>query len=92
MNFFKILILSLFSSLLFFSCKDENEQQLLVEKMEKKNRESFEQINKAWLLNIPNASIEVSLVLNQWKEWQSFEQEIKQKPKSSIKCYLFFHF
>ena len=72
MNFFKILILSLFSSLLFFSCKDENEQQLLVEKMEKKNRESFEQINKAWLLNIPNASIEVSLVLNQWKEWQSF--------------------
>ena len=57
MNFFKILILSLFSSLLFFSCKDENEQQLLVEKMEKKNRESFEQINKAWLLNIPNASI-----------------------------------
>ena len=87
MNFFKILILSIFSSFLFFSCKDENEQQLLVEKMEKKNRESFEQINKAWLLNIPNASVEVSSVLNQWKEWQSFEQEIKQKPKSSISAF-----
>ena len=87
MKFFKILILSVFSSLLFFSCKDENEQLLLVEKMEKKNRESFEQINKAWLLNIPNASVEVSSVLNQWKEFQSFEQEIKQKPKSSISAF-----
>ena len=87
MNFFKILILSVFSSLLFFSCKDENEQLLLVQKMEKKNRESFEQINKAWLLNIPNASPEVSSVLNQWKEFQSFEQEIKQKPKSSISAF-----
>ncbi|WP_143055609.1 hypothetical protein [Flavobacterium terrigena] len=55
--------------------------------MEKKNRESFDQINKAWLLNIPNASVEVSSVLNQWKEWQSFEQEIKQKPKSSISAF-----
>lgn len=87
MNFFKILIFSIFSSLLFFSCKDKDEQILLVEKMEKKNRASFDQINKAWLLNIPNASVEVSSVLNQWKEWQSFEQEIKQKPKSSISAF-----
>ncbi|CAM4319796.1 hypothetical protein FLTE109939_05215 [Flavobacterium terrigena] len=87
MNFFKILILSVFSGFLFFSCKDNEEQLLLVQKMEKKNRESFDQINKAWLLNIPNASVEVSSVLNQWKEWQSFEQEIKQKPKSSISAF-----
>ncbi len=87
MNFFKILILSVFSSLLLFSCKNEENQALLIEKMEKKNRESFEQINKAWLLNIPNASVEVSSVLNQWKDWKSFEQEIKQKPKSSISAF-----
>lgn len=87
MNFFKILTLSLFCGFLLFSCKDENEQALLVEKMEKKNLESFNQINKAWALNIPNASIEVSSVLNQWKEWKSFEQEIKQKPKSSISAF-----
>lgn len=87
MNFFKILILSLFCGFLLFSCKEENEQTLLVEKMEKKNRESFEQINKAWTLNIPNASMEVSAVLNQWKEWKSFEQEIKQKPKSTISAF-----
>lgn len=87
MNFFKILILSVFSSLFFFSCKDKDEQILLVEKMEKKNRESFNQINKAWALNIPNASVEVSSVLNQWNDWQSFEQEIKQKPKSSISAF-----
>lgn len=87
MNFFKILILSVFSSLLFFSCKNEENQALLIEKMEKKNRESFDQINKAWLLNIPNASVEVSSVLNQWKDWKNFEQEIKQKPKSSISAF-----
>ncbi|MES2864338.1 MAG: hypothetical protein V4666_09495 [Bacteroidota bacterium] len=87
MNFFKILILSVFSSFLFFSCKNEENQALLIEKMEKKNRESFDQINKAWLLNIPNASVEVSSVLNQWKDWKNFEQEIKQKPKSSISAF-----
>lgn len=87
MKFFKILLLSVFSSFLLFSCKDEEKQALLVEKMEKKNRESFDQINKAWLLNIPNASLEVSSVLNQWKDWKNFEQEIKQKPKSSISAF-----
>lgn len=87
MNFFKIFILSVFSSLLFFSCKDENEQHLIVEQMEKRNRESFDKIDKAWLLNIPNASVEVSSVLNQWKDWKNFEQEIKQKPKSSVSAF-----
>jgi len=87
MKFFKILLLSIFSSFLLFSCKDEEKQALLIVKMEKKNRESFDQINKAWLLNIPNASLEVSSVLNQWKDWKNFEQEIKQKPQSSISAF-----
>lgn len=87
MNFFKILILSVFCSFLFFSCKDENEQQLLIEKMEKKRLESFNQIDKAWVLNVPASSPEVNMVLNSWKDWQSFEQEIKQKPKSTISAF-----
>ncbi len=87
MNFFKLLILSVFSSLLFFSCKQNDEQVLLVEKMEKKNRESFEQINKAWQLNIPMNSPEVRGVLNQWQEWKNFEEELQQKPKSSISAF-----
>jgi hypothetical protein len=87
MNFFKLLILSVFSSLLFFSCKQNEEQVLLVEKMEKKNRESFEQINKAWQLNIPVTSPEVRGVLNQWQDWKNFEEELQQKPKSSISAF-----
>lgn len=87
MNFFKLLILSVFSSLLFFSCKQNDEQVLLVEKMEKKNRESFEQINKAWQLNIPVTSPEVRGVLNQWQDWKNFEEELQQKPKSSISAF-----
>jgi hypothetical protein len=87
MNFFKLLIVSVFSSLLFFSCKQNDEQVLLVEKMEKKNRESFEQINNAWQLNIPVTSPEVRGVLNQWQDWKNFEEELQQKPKSSISAF-----
>jgi hypothetical protein len=87
MNFFKLLILSVFSSILFFSCKQNDEQVLLVEKMEKKNRESFEQINKAWQLNIPVTGPEVRGVLNQWQDWKNFEEELQQKPKSSISAF-----
>lgn len=87
MNFFKLLIVSVFSSLLFFSCKQNDEQVLLVEKMEKKNRESFEQINKAWQLSIPVTSPEVRGVLNQWQDWKNFEEELQQKPKSSISAF-----
>jgi hypothetical protein len=87
MNFFKLLILTVFSSLLFFSCKQNDEQVVLVEKMEKKNRESFEQINKAWQLNIPVTSSEVRGVLNNWQDWKNFEEELQQKPKSSISAF-----
>ena len=87
MNFLKLLIVSVFSSLLFFSCKQNDEQVLLVEKMEKKNRESFEQINKAWQLNIPVTSPEVRGVLNQWQDWKNFEEELQQKPKLSISAF-----
>lgn len=55
--------------------------------MEKKNRESFEQINKAWQLSIPVTSPEVRGVLNQWQDWKNFEEELQQKPKSSISAF-----
>jgi len=87
MNFFKLLIVSVFCSVIFFSCNKNEEQALIVEKMEKKNRASFEQINKAWQLNIPITSPEVRGVLNQWQEWKNFEEELQQKPKSSINAF-----
>ncbi|NHM00558.1 hypothetical protein [Flavobacterium difficile] len=55
--------------------------------MEKKRLESFNQIDKAWVLNVPASSPEVNMVLNSWQDWQSFEQEIKQKPKSTISAF-----
>lgn len=87
MNYFKLLVCTLFSAIFLFSCKNENEQTLLIQKMEKKRMASFNQIDKAWVLTIPASSPEVKVVLNQWKDWQSFEQEIKQKPKSSISAF-----
>ena len=87
MNYFKLLVCTLFSAIFLFSCKNENDQTLLIQKMEKKRMASFNQIDKAWVLTIPASSPEVNVVLNQWKDWQSFEQEIKQKPKSSISAF-----
>lgn len=80
-------MISVFSGVLLFSCKDEDQQRLLIEKMEKRSRESFEQINQAWVINIPPASPEVASALSSWKDWQSFSQEIKQKPKTSISAF-----
>jgi hypothetical protein len=87
MYFIKRLIVSVFCCLILISCKKNDEQVLLIENLERKNQESFEQINKAWQLNIPVASLEVRSVLNQWQDWKNFEEEIQQKPKSSISAF-----
>jgi hypothetical protein len=87
MYFIKRLIVSVFCSLILISCKKNDEQVLLIENMEKKNQETFEQINKAWQLTIPVTSPQVRSVLNQWLDWQNFEEEIQQKPKSSISAF-----
>ncbi|WP_396187842.1 hypothetical protein [Flavobacterium sp.] len=70
----------------FFSCKEEKQDQLIVE-MEKKNAMAFEKISKAWVINIPPQSPEVKMEISKWKEWQSFEQDLKQKPKASISAF-----
>ena len=69
-----------------FSCKEEKQDQLIVE-MEKKNAMAFEKISKAWVINIPPQSPEVQMEISKWKEWQSFEQEVKQKPKATISAF-----
>ena len=38
-------------------------------------------------MNIPITSPEVRGVLNQWQEWKNFEEELQQKPKSSINAF-----
>lgn len=48
---------------------------------------AFEKINKSWNIIIPAQSPEVQLEISKWKEWQSFEQDLKQKPKASISAF-----
>lgn len=70
----------------FFACKQENNQRLMVE-MEQKNALVFEQINKAWTLAIPLATPTVQTEFAKWAEWQRFEQEVKQKPRATISAF-----
>jgi len=82
----KILGLSFALFFTLLSCKEEDNDKLMVE-MEKKNALAFEKINKSWNIIIPAQSPEVQSEISKWKEWQSFEQDLKQKPKASISAF-----
>lgn len=86
MKLLKILGLSFALFFTLLSCKEEDNDKLMVE-MEKKNALAFEKINKSWNIIIPAQSPEVQSEISKWKEWQSFEQDLKQKPKASISAF-----
>jgi hypothetical protein len=55
--------------------------------MEKKNALAFEKINNAWKISIPPVSQEVHAQISKWKQWNTFEQDLKQKPKATISAF-----
>lgn len=71
----------------FISCTKSEDSKLYVEKVEKRNALELAKINEVWTFIIPNASPEVKQTLANWKEWDTFEQELKQKPKTSINAF-----
>lgn len=81
------IITLLLLSFLFFSCKEEPKDLMLVQKMEQKNKIAFNDINKAWNIVVPTNSPDVQTTLAGWKKWQTFVNELKQKPKTSISAF-----
>jgi hypothetical protein len=71
----------------FISCKNQENDMLLVAKMEQKNKMAFNQINQSWVVFPATTFPEVSAVTNQWKDWKKFESEWLQKPKTSISAF-----
>jgi hypothetical protein len=84
---FKKIIFSLLLAFTLFSCKKEEQDVMLIQKMEQKNKLAFDDINKAWEITVPPSSPEVQSVLANWKNWQSFVSALKQKPKTSISAF-----
>ena len=84
---FKNLVLIFSFSLFLFSCKKEETDVLVVQKMEQKNKLAFNDINQAWNIVVPSSSPEVQSYLAKWKKWQNFVADLKQKPKTSISAF-----
>jgi len=78
-------LISLLSSLfLFLSCNDSKENNLTHEKTKQIQDSVFTTISKNWAFVFPKANPEIENVLSSWKEWHQFQNELEQKPKTSL--------
>ena len=80
----KQLLILIFASISLISCNDFDEQAKEAEKLAQKNELVFQNISKKWNFNFPQAQPEIEKVLLSWNEWQQFQKEMQQKPKTSI--------
>ena len=76
----------LFLSIFLFSC-EEDTTKAENEKIIAKNNQTFNLINSVWDLKTPALSATVENDVANWNEWQQFEIEINQKPKSNLTAF-----
>ncbi|ESU29091.1 hypothetical protein FLJC2902T_11290 [Flavobacterium limnosediminis JC2902] len=79
--------LLLLLSLLLFSCNNKQERIADSDKAAKHNDSVFAVISQNWKFNIPPVSPKVQPHINRWQEWRTFNQELQQKPKSSLNAF-----
>lgn len=79
--------LLLLLSLVLFSCNDKDERMADSDKAAKHNDSVFAIINQNWKFNIPPVAPKVQANINNWQKWRVFNQELQQKPKSSLNAF-----
>ena len=71
--------------LLMLSCQDNKEQRLIETAKDAKKQEIiFDNINKGWNFNAKPLNPASQGLVNMWKEWRLFLNELNRKPKSTI--------
>ena len=71
--------------LLMLSCQDNKEQRLIETAKDAKKQEIiFDNINKGWNFNAKPINPASEGLVNMWKEWRLFLNELNRKPKSTI--------
>lgn len=71
--------------LLILSCQDNKEQRLIETAKDAKKQEIiFDNINKGWNFNAKPINPASEGLVNMWKEWRLFLNELNRKPKSTI--------
>lgn len=74
-----------FIIMLFLSCNNNDEKQHAAQLKDAKKKELiFKNISNNWKFsyNFPNSTS--NSIINNWSEWKSFNNELNDKPKSSI--------
>ncbi|HSD14116.1 MAG TPA: hypothetical protein VLB74_05680 [Flavobacterium sp.] len=79
--------LLLLLSLLIFSCENKQERIADSDKAAKHNDSVFAVLNQNWKFPIPPVSPKVQSHINRWQEWRFFNQELQQKPKSTLNAF-----
>lgn len=75
----------LLTCLLLGSCQDEDKlQQELKQKALQHNDSVFNYLEASWKFDLNQDNQELSEILQQWKIWQEFEQELVIKPVTTI--------
>ena len=79
-------VLIFFVLTLLVSCQNENQDKLIIEK-ERKQNITVNNLSKIWDFQFPIVSQEVESEVGKWKDWNSFKQELKNKPQTSISAF-----
>lgn len=70
--------------LVLVSCNDFSDLNAESEKNKQRNEAVFKAISKEWNFVFPSTKPEIHTALNEWKDWRQFQNELEQKPKTSL--------
>lgn len=79
-------LITILSVFLIFSCNNSelNEE---AKKAQEKNEAVFKTISKEWNFKFPNSRPEIKTTLDNWNDWRQFQNELEQKPKTSLTAF-----
>lgn len=83
-NFVIIIILLL---LLLVSCQDTSKSDVEAIRLQQQEKLVFNEISNNWNFTFPKAFSEVENMLDNWSQWHQFQNELKQKPQTSLSAF-----
>ncbi|RXR21169.1 hypothetical protein EQG63_04315 [Flavobacterium amnicola] len=82
------IVYSLMALFLFSSCKEDTKvREMEILKAKKEKELVFNAIDKAWNFPARNLTPESQIIATSWNEWRLFNNELQQKPASTINAY-----
>lgn len=77
-------IYSILFILVLAACNNFSDLDADSEKTKARNEQVFKTISKEWNFVFPKARPEIENTLKNWENWNQFQKELEQKPKTSL--------